>query len=62
MENTFDGEVKYENDEIVSSNKGGRGYGLKNIQKSVDNYNGYMEINHGDGLLSVDVMLYVKTI
>jgi sensor histidine kinase regulating citrate/malate metabolism len=61
VENTFGGEVKYKDNAIVSTKKGGgHGYGLKNVQKSVDNYNGFLEVNHGKGVFSVDVILYVK--
>jgi signal transduction histidine kinase len=61
VENTFSGEVKYANNAIVSCKGEGHGYGLKNVQKSVDNYDGYLEINHGKGIFSVDVLLYVTS-
>jgi sensor histidine kinase YesM len=61
IENTYDGKVKYENGEIVSLKKSGHhGWGLKNIQKSLDKYNGFMDISHDDKVFSVDVLLYAK--
>jgi len=60
-ENTFNGEVDYEDGEVVSKKGKGHGYGLKNIRKSADKYNGYLEIDYNDKWFFVDVLLYVKT-
>lgn len=68
IENTYNGIVKRnENGEIISVKavklvKEGvkHGYGLKNINKSIDKYNGYLEINHTESLFSADVLLYVQ--
>lgn len=60
VENTFDGEVKYAGEMIITRKRGdGHGYGLKNIQKSVEKYNGYISINHSDNVFSVGILLYV---
>jgi len=66
MDNTYDGVVKYVNDKddaqkIIATRKDGdnHGYGLKNIQKSVDKYNGQMDISHDDNIFSVAILLYV---
>ena len=66
MENTFDGEVKYTAGEdgttqIIATNKkeDEHGYGLKNIRKSVEKYNGHMDISHDDNVFSVGILLYV---
>ncbi|MDR0918846.1 MAG: GHKL domain-containing protein [Oscillospiraceae bacterium] len=63
IENTFNGEIKRDSiGEIISSNIGDEhGYGLKNIQKSVDKYNGYMEITPTDSSFNVDIFLYIKS-
>ncbi len=62
IENTFNGEVKYENGEIVSSSEAKEhGYGLKNIRRSIEKYKGYMEINHTDSLFFTNVLLYVQS-
>ncbi|MDR2167933.1 MAG: GHKL domain-containing protein [Clostridiales bacterium] len=60
MDNTFDGEVAYKNDEIAStSGEEGRGFGLKNIRKIVDQYNGHMEVKHDDTRFFVGILLYI---
>ena len=48
--NTFDGAVKDESE---------HGYGLKNIRKSVAQYNGHMDISHEGNVFSVGILLYV---
>jgi len=63
IENTFDGAVKYAEDKktIITLRDGGaHGHGLKNIRKSVEKYNGHMEINHDKNIFSVGIMLYVN--
>ena len=67
LENTFDGEVKYEKgkseaDKIITTRKDGdnHGYGLKNIRKSVEKYNGHVDISHDGNVFSVGVLLYVN--
>ena len=66
IENTFDGMVQYADAKsnapktILTRKKGDQhGYGLKNIYKSVEKYNGHIEIGHKDGVFSVGVLLYV---
>ena len=62
LDNTFDGEVKYSEEEkiITSKNEDEHGYGLKNIQQSVDKYDGYFEYTHDGDYFSAGVLLYVK--
>ena len=61
VKNTYSTPVKYTNGEIVTSKTGAgnQGYGLKNIRKSVDKYEGYMEIDHSEGVFSVDIIMFV---
>jgi sensor histidine kinase regulating citrate/malate metabolism len=66
IENTFDGIVNYadgKNNEsrYITTRKNGseHGQGLKNIQRSVEKYDGQMNIYHTDNLFSVEVLLYV---
>ena len=69
VENTFDGVVKYSKDAKETDGDNGRiltrksgsehGHGLNNIRKSVEKYNGHIDINHDDNVFSVGVMLYV---
>lgn len=35
------------------------GYGLKNVKRIVEKYNGVMEISHTDSIFCVDIMLYI---
>jgi signal transduction histidine kinase len=53
-ENTFNGEVKTTNDSKD------HGFGLRNVQKSVDKYNGLLELNNMDSIFTVNVLLYVS--
>ena len=65
VENTFDGVVKYcnKNKNIVSRKVGSNhGYGLKNIQKSVEKYNGIFDVSHADNIFSVSVLLYIDNL
>ncbi|MCL1917540.1 MAG: GHKL domain-containing protein [Peptococcaceae bacterium] len=65
MDNTFDGRVKYTEDKAgveksISTLKddNDHGYGLKNIRKSVEKYNGCVDIDHTDTIFSVGLLLY----
>lgn len=67
VENSFNGDVQYseekdgEEKQILTSKSGeGHGYGLKNIRKSLEKYDGYMKIAHNDNVFSTVVFLYVK--
>jgi len=66
IENTFDGELKYTESKdgkqktiATRKNDGEYGHGLKNIRKSVDKYNGHIEITHEENIFSVGILLYV---
>ena len=72
IDNTFDGEIKYNDsagkvgnigkgENRIATRKGGgdSGHGLKNIMKSVDKYNGQLDITHTDNVFSAAVLLYV---
>lgn len=62
MKNTYAIPVKYVNGEIVSTKEDSEnhGYGLKNIKKAVEKYDGYMEDDHANNTFSVDIFLFVK--
>ena len=61
IKNTYSTPVKYTNGEIVTSmaDEHNHGYGLNNIRKSVEKYKGYMEIDHSEGVFSVDIIMFV---
>ena len=61
IENSFNGMVNYTKGNITTTKNGhSHGYGLKNVYKAVENYNGYVEINHEKGVFSVGVLMYVS--
>lgn len=61
MNNTFDGNVYYEDNRILTTHadKENHGIGLKNIEKAIKKYNGTMEINHTNNNFIVDILLYI---
>jgi len=69
IDNTFDGNIKYTGEkngkeEHITTLKSGdeHGHGLDNIRKSVEKYNGHIDIAHDDNVFSVGVLLYVDGI
>ena len=69
MENAFDGTVKYaegraEEERAIISLKGSKdhGYGLENIKKSVEKYNGHVNIAHEENIFSVGILLFVDDV
>jgi len=69
LDNTFDGEVKYakgkdgaEKNIVSRKNGDNHGYGLKNIRKSAEKYNGHVDISHEGNIFSVGVLLYVDKV
>ena len=61
-ENPFNSEIKYLNGQIISSKDdiANHGYGLKNIERTVEKYDGYIEINHNYSVFKVDILLYIS--
>ncbi|MCL2248387.1 MAG: GHKL domain-containing protein [Oscillospiraceae bacterium] len=69
IDNTFDGEVKYADgadnaeglDRVIVSRKpaNGHGYGLSNIRKSAEKYDGHIDVSHEGNIFSVGILLYV---
>lgn len=61
MSNPYKTDVRYENGEIVTTKKDTRnhGFGIKNIEKVVEKYNGYMEITHDNQIFTTDLLLYL---
>jgi len=67
IDNSFDGNINYakEKDEeekrIVTQKAGGEhGFGLENIRKTVEKYNGHIDISHDSNMFSVGILLYVE--
>jgi len=61
VENTFDGNVKYdENGAIITiQDKETHGYGLKNVRSAVDKYSGVLKLSSSESVFKADVMLYL---
>lgn len=64
VSNPYMTEIRYENGEIITSKNDSHhyGYGLKNVEKIVEKYDGYMEINHDNNVFTVDILLFVNNI
>ena len=69
VENTFDGKVKYAKgkdgpERTIGTRKDGsdHGHGLNNIRKSVEKYDGHVDISHEDNVFSASVLLYVDDV
>jgi sensor histidine kinase regulating citrate/malate metabolism len=61
IKNTFNGDVRCIDGEIVSTNGDNHGYGLKNIRAAVEKHNGYVNIHYIDNMFSVEVFLYAHS-
>lgn len=65
IDNSFDGVVNHTSDNGTASrittrkNGGSHGYGLKNVENSVNKYNGQLDISYDDNIFSVTIILYV---
>jgi len=69
VKNTFDGVVNYadctngeEKRVLTRKNSGEHGHGLRNIRKSVEKYNGHIDISHDDNIFSVGMFLYLESV
>lgn len=62
MLNPYKREVQYQNGEIVTSkvDSSNHGFGLKNIERIVEKYSGYMQINPDNNKFKVDILLYMN--
>ena len=65
VENTFDGVVKYAEKTVLEKKRittrkrtNDHGHGLKNIKRSIEKYNGHIDITHEDKIFSVTILLY----
>lgn len=60
--NPYNGDIKCEDDRIITSKKDRQqhGYGLVNVSKVVDKYKGYIEIDYTNGIFTVDIIMYTQ--
>ncbi len=58
--NPFYGKLYYGVDKLITTHKDAEnhGFGLESVKKSIDKYNGAMEIRHADNTFCVDVLIY----
>jgi hypothetical protein len=61
IDNTFDGEVHYKDDKIITvhTDKENHGIGLNNIDNILQKYNGAIEIHHTKDRFFVDALMYI---
>ena len=62
INNTFDGQVHYDRDKIITihSDKENHGIGLDNIQNTLEKYNGTMTIHHTENTFYVEALMYAR--
>lgn len=61
FQNSYDGDIVYEDGEISSSkhDSDNHGFGLGNVKKAIEPYNGLLKINHNGGIFSIQALLYI---
>lgn len=59
IENTFTGELSYENGRLrtTKSDPGGHGFGIRSMEWIVKRYDGTISASDGDGIFSQDILL-----
>ncbi len=62
IENTFDGKLIKKNGKLETRkfDKEYHGYGLKNVQKIIEKYNGYIEYDNNAKLFKATAIMYIK--
>lgn len=61
FQNSYDGGIVYEDGEICSSKHDSdrHGYGLTNVKRAIEPYDGLLKINHNGEIFSIQALLYV---
>lgn len=61
IQNTYNGIVKYENGELVTTKESSEkhGYGMRNIENAASKYDGICQITHDDVIFQSEVLLYI---
>ncbi len=62
ISNTYNGDLNYIGDKLITSNKDkeNHGMGIKNIKSVLDKYDGEMEIEHTENLFTVTLLMYLN--
>ncbi len=61
IDNPFNGEIKYENNNLVTlhPDKEGHGIGLNNVRAVLEKYDGTLEIDHRNNIFSASLIIFV---
>ncbi|MDE6425460.1 MAG: GHKL domain-containing protein [Ruminococcus sp.] len=61
FQNSYEGDIVYEDGSICSSKTDAEahGYGLENVKKALEPYNGLLKITHNGGIFSIQALLYL---
>ena len=61
FQNSYKGDIVYEDGVICSSksNTADHGYGLENVRKALEPYDGLLKITHNSGIFSIQALLYL---
>ena len=61
IQNTYNGIVKYENGELITTkeNHDKHGYGMRNVEIAAAKYDGICQITHDDHIFQSEVLLYM---
>lgn len=60
ISNSFDGKLNYDDGKLatIKDDKENHGMGLSSVQRSLEKYNGVMELNHSCNIFYADVLIY----
>lgn len=64
IQNTYNGIVKYENGELITTkeNHDQHGYGMKNVETAAAKYDGICQVTHDENIFQSEVLLYMDKI
>ena len=64
IENTYNGEIRRENNQFFTTKeeKEGHGIGLRNVNRLVALYNGYMQQDLGDNIYITTILIPIKSL
>lgn len=62
IQNTYNGIVKYENGELITTKESHdkHGYGMRNVETAAAKYDGICQINHDENIFQSEVLLYMN--
>ena len=57
--NTYTGAIKKSGEKFISLKDSSHGYGVDNIKRIVNKYNGNIEIDYKNNIFNISIMLYI---